>query len=67
MDGEPAKYSVRLTPIFDLKKQLLHIDFESKFNGMASQISRETLNFKDQCVRQALIALGWTPPKEKKE
>lgn len=67
MDQEHCKYSVKLTPTVDLEKQLLHMDFQSKFNGIASQISRETVNFKDKCVRQALIALGWTPPKEEKE
>lgn len=33
-----------------------------KMDGMADQVTREVLNLKEQAVRDALIALGWTPP-----
>lgn len=31
------------------------------------ETGRRIINFEDQAVRDALIALGWTPPKGKPE
>lgn len=35
--------------------------------GAKSRIQTEILNTKEAQVREALIALGWTPPKENNE
>ena len=34
--------------------------------SLSGRIYKEALDTKDQIVREALISLGWTPPKEGK-
>lgn len=31
--------------------------------GLEKEISRNVMNLQDQGIRDALIAMGWTPPK----
>lgn len=44
-------------------EQDLHYGFG---NGDRQLISQKILNLSEQGIREALIALGWTPPKEQK-
>ena len=41
--------------------------FENKSNEIRSAITNRILYLEDEEVRKALIALGWTPPMEKKK
>jgi hypothetical protein len=34
------------------------------FDGVRETIMRQVMNTKEQQVKDALIALGWTPPKD---
>ncbi len=48
------------TPIFDKQNQILSI--RTEMEGIIERCVTEQVDFKDECVRKALIALGWTPP-----
>lgn len=56
------KTTTEIRPHLDIKEQTL--EFESVTDGLIKQHFTETINFKDECVRKALIALGWTPPED---
>lgn len=43
--------------------QILRVEFQSKID----ELSRWMINTRDEQVREALIKLGWTPPKENNE
>lgn len=34
----------------------------TSFDGMKEEITRRVIKTEDQAIRDALIALGWTPP-----
>ena len=61
-DPEQYKVNVSYKPSFNFDEQTLRITTE--FKGFINQISREEINFKEECVKQCLISLGWTPPKQ---
>lgn len=48
------------TPSFDYENQILSI--RTEMEGVIEKVATEQVDFKDECVRKALIALGWTPP-----
>jgi len=50
---------------FDKDEQIL--SFRTDINGMIEKAFVEQVCFKDRCVREALISLGWTPPPAVKE
>jgi len=46
----------------DMIKQ--HIEYDDQFQMPRHNMAEEIINLKEQGVRDALIALGWTPPKQ---
>ena len=52
----------RMTPIFDKENQIIDIETELS-NGMGKAFT-ESIDFKGNCVRNALIKLGWIPPND---
>lgn len=56
----PMSTTFSYTPI--LCNDDIILEFRSKFEGFAEQISREVCHTRDKAVTAALIALGWTPP-----
>lgn len=45
-------------------KDMIEVSTISDIDGMHSVIVRRVIELHDLAVRQALIALGWTPPLE---
>ena len=41
--------------------------YRENVEGIREQFMREVINTKDRHVREALIALGWTPPQIKQQ
>ena len=58
------EFKTEIKPYFDIDEGIL--TFETRTSGIIEQHFKETVNFKDKTVREALIKLGWTPPKDKK-
>jgi len=54
------KFGREIKPDFDFEKQTLK--FTSEIDKIIGTRVEEEINFKNECVRKALIALGWTPP-----
>jgi hypothetical protein len=54
-----------LTPKVDVMKQVIEIDVQEKMNDVVVNHYKEVINLKEKVIREALIALGWTPPDEK--
>jgi len=48
----------KITPSFDRATGIVALETED----WGGRITREVMNTKDQAIRKALIALGWTPP-----
>ncbi len=42
----------------------IEMELQSKFNEATNSLSKWVVNTKDEAIRRALIALGWTPPKD---
>lgn len=51
-------FDLKVTPSFNAEDQVLQFETSSH----AQVISREVIRFKEETTREALIALGWTPP-----
>lgn len=51
-----------ITPSLNLKDEILAFDIDTSMSGLVAQRLREEIHFKEDCVRKALIALGWKPP-----
>ena len=54
------KITSKSIPSFDYENQILSI--KTEMEGIIERCVTEQVNFRDECVRKALIALGWTPP-----
>jgi len=39
---------------------------DSNFNNTRTLINKKLIDMQDEAIKNALIALGWTPPKDKK-
>lgn len=39
-------------------------EFRVTIEGMVDQIAKTVVNLQEKRIREGLIALGWTPPKE---
>ena len=39
---------------------------KSDMENMTKQMYEQLIDFKEKAIKEALIELGWTPPKEKK-
>lgn len=50
------------TPKIDFLNEKIEIDVLEKMDGMITRHYMEILDLKEKVVRNALIALGWTPP-----
>lgn len=48
----------------DFTPDLIAVTTSFELGGMHEKIVREVIRLKDESVRQALIKLGWTPPRE---
>jgi hypothetical protein len=59
---KPDRLKWRIVPSFDFDSETLR--FDTFLNDATTAISREIASFKDKTVRETLIKLGWTPPKE---
>lgn len=57
--------SIEVKPRLDRITERLIFDVEEKINDMVVNHYKDVLNFKEKTVKDALIALGWTPPEEK--
>lgn len=57
---------VQVRPTLNLETGRLRIDTSVQFdpNGIEQNIISEVYMLKEQCIRDALIRLGWTPPPE---
>ena len=51
-----------LSPKIDLLNEKIEIDVLEKMDGMITNHYKEIINLKEKMIRDALIALGWTPP-----
>lgn len=54
--------TTNIIPTMDWKNEILTLDV--KTDGIIEHHFQEIVRFKDKAVREALIALGWTPPKD---
>lgn len=54
---------VRVATRFDKNRIMQVVTFESKEDPIHTLMGR-VLELQDEAAKQALIALGWTPPKE---
>ena len=59
-DNHKLTYDLKITSSFNAEDQILQFETSSH----AQVISREVIRFKEETTREALIALGWTPPKQ---
>lgn len=50
------------TPKIDIEKQIIEIDVVDKMNEAIVNHYKEIIDLKEKMIRDALIALGWTPP-----
>ena len=57
------EHKVDVSITFD---SLIEMKTHKKIDGIWIQISHEVLQLKEKAIRDALIKLGWTPPKEDK-
>ena len=55
----------KFMPRVDIANQRFELETFSIVDGFPAQLTSEIFDCKDECVRRALIALGWTPPPEK--
>ena len=60
MKEEEHKIKITMKPSFDMEKQILSI--ETFYNGALKSMTEDAISFKDKCVREAIVAMGWTPP-----
>ena len=61
------KLTVKITPrILDPSCFSLETEITDSINEFTSRFYTRVLELEDQAVRDCLIALGWTPPKEDK-
>ena len=54
------KIGREIKPEFNFENQTLK--FTTKIDKIIGKRVEEEIDFKNECVRKALIALGWTPP-----
>jgi hypothetical protein len=59
--NEEYKIGTKIKPTMDFEKQRLTL--ETVTDGLIKKMVVETVDFKEKCVRKALIGLGWDPPK----
>ena len=50
----------------DLENECVISDSYAEINGVRVQLLRQILDVREKAIREALIALGWTSPKETK-
>jgi len=50
------------TPKIDILNQKIEIGVVEKMDGMITNHYKEIIDLKEKMIRDALIALGWTPP-----
>lgn len=65
--SEENKLTWRVTPTLDLEKKTLLLETTTEFNELASTVNRQLFDTNQKMLRDALILLGWTPPKEENE
>jgi hypothetical protein len=55
------------TPKIDILNQKIEIGVVEKMDGTITNHYKEIIDIKEKMIRDALIALGWTPPVASKE
>lgn len=55
------RFVVNTTP--DLLNDTIHQEVFSEFNGIRQLLLRQVVDTEEAQFREALIRLGWTPPK----
>lgn len=55
-------YQIKCSISSELKGESLII--ENRIDGLYEHYYKEIINFKEEAIREALIKLGWTPPKD---
>jgi hypothetical protein len=53
-----------IKPNIDFEKGIIEFDCKNIFNDIVTNHYKEIINTKEEFVKKALIALGWTPPNE---
>jgi hypothetical protein len=53
-----------LTPKIDIEKGIIEFDCIERLNEMIISHNKDIMNTKEELTKKALIALGWTPPKD---
>jgi hypothetical protein len=48
----------------DFTPDMIAVTTYSEINGLHDKIVQQIIHLRDDAVRQALIELGWTPPKK---
>ena len=51
---------IDINTMLDMKNEILEL--RTYLNGLTNQVSKEIIDYKEECITQALIELGWTPP-----
>ena len=55
---------IRVWTGLDFDKEEIHMGVTSEVGDVHTQILRQVIYLRDTEIRRALIALGWTPPKQ---
>ncbi|MCK4815345.1 hypothetical protein KA005_06210 [bacterium] len=61
-----GKMQIKLETKYSIDHNLNEIHIAS-FGLSGEELHRKVMRLEDQAVRDALIRLGWTPPKKEKE
>ncbi len=64
LESKEFEMGLSVKPNFNLEEESLQ--FNISYRGIMEKSFTEYICFKNDCVRKALIGLGWTPPKENK-
>lgn len=60
------EFGFSITPDLDSETGDLTLTMHTHAGRTISDMSRELYRLKEDCIREALISLGWTPPPEER-
>lgn len=55
---------IRVWTGIDIDKEEIHLGVMSEAGDVHTEILRQVIYLRDTEIRRALVALGWTPPKQ---
>lgn len=62
-EGSPFNYKYTYSVVPSVKGDKIYLEeFHESFNNLRKDHYQLVLDLKEKAVREALIALGWTPP-----